>query len=315
MPTTTLTARQAQDNAGFPNRYYLACPKYKILVCAIPKNGCTSLKKWFLSFADPAAANVPDVHKHCADHWAISLWEGPPRDAAFETFYTVAFLREPLKRIASAFIEKFVGGHPYGYFEPAREVLEDVTRLRGVQVELDRVDHLVYPDREFDHPASSAVDYMRGITFREFVNYLCRAPDEHLDVHWRPQCNYLWNRQVHLVGTVDRMTQALRELSQRAALPEPPEAPNPPRDETCDDCLADLTSAELYHRFIYCRGVLPPAAALYDDDLRMLAACRYRLDWELYDFAAAGGGHGTLYPRLFTHTADQFRMQMKLSGF
>lgn len=315
MPTTTLTTRQAADNAGFPNRYYLACPERQLLVCAIPKNGCTSLKKWFLSFADPAAADVADVHKHCADHWAISLWEGPPRDAAFESFYTMAFLRDPLIRIASAYIEKFVGGHPYGYFEPAREVLEDVARLAGRNVELDEIHHLKYPDREFDLPASSAVDYTRGITFREFVQYLCHAPDEHLDVHWRPQSCYLWNRRIDLLGTVPGMNESLRALAQQRGLPEPPEAPHPPRDESCEECLTDVPSAELYDRFIYRRGVLPPAAALYDDDVRMLVASRYRLDREFYDFAAEGGGCGPLYPRLFTHPADSYRMRGRLSGF
>lgn len=288
MRTTTLTPRQAQENLGFPNMHYLACPERKVIICALPKNGCTTIKKWFLSFADPAGLNAPDVHKYCADRWVISLWDGPSRDSAFETFFTMAFLREPLARIASAFIEKFVGGHPYGCFEPARDVIEDCARLAGANVKLDQTHRLIHPDREFDVPASSVVNYDRGITFREFIGYLCRAPNRQLDVHWRPQRCYIWDYRIDYVGQVDDLSASLSAIASRFGLPPPPEPTVLERDQIGGECLADVPSSELYRRFLHDRGRLPPAAALYDDDLRMLTVCRYALDSELYDLAASG---------------------------
>lgn len=37
MPTTTLTPRQAAENAGFPGRHLLACPPQRLIVCAIQR--------------------------------------------------------------------------------------------------------------------------------------------------------------------------------------------------------------------------------------------------------------------------------------
>lgn len=298
MPTTTLTPRQAAENAGFPGRHLLACPEQRLIVCAIPKNGCTTLKRWFLLFADPGAADVDDVHAHCADHWAISLWEGPPRDEALATYDIMVFLRDPLSRIASAYIEKFVGGHPYGCFEPAREVMEDVARLQGRHVEIDHVRTITAGTRMLDVPASSAVDYERGITFREFVHYLCRAPDDHMDIHWRPQRTYFWRYRVSILGTVAGMSDVLAAFSAGRGLPPPPPQTVYPRDTLPDRCLADVPSADLYQRYLHDRGVLPPAEALFDDDLRSLLSCRYSLDAELFAEAAQGRSDSFVQPRV-----------------
>lgn len=286
MAATLLSRRQAQANLGFPLQHYLVCAEQRLICCAIPKNGCTTLKRWFLAFAEPASRDASDVHARCAARWAISLWEGPERDLALRDYTRVAFIRDPLARVASAFIEKFAGGHPYGCFEPAREVMEDVGRLAGRPVPLDQSATIMIGGRELAVPASSDIDYQRGITFREFVHYLCRAPDHHLDVHWVPQARYLWDQPFDLIATVADLTGVLSALSAERSLPPPPHTEALPRDALRDGCLADIPSGELYQLFHAERGCLPPAQALYDDDLRMLIACRYALDLDLYRSAS-----------------------------
>lgn len=282
---TTLSPRQAIDNRGLPNRHYLASQKHRLVCCAIPKNGCTTIKRWFLSFADPVGLDASDAHDYCARRWAISLWEGPPRDRAFESYFCFAFLRDPLSRVASAYIEKFVGGHPYGYFEPAREVLEDIARINGVNVVMDRSAWIPSGAPTIEVPASGAVDYGRGATFREFANYLCEAPDEHLDVHWRPQSSLIAGRRMDFLGRVSSLTDALSAISAARGYPVPPPPESFPRDRSDAGFLGDLTSAELYHRFIYSRAALPPAEALFDDDIRSRLRARYAEDIKLYEQA------------------------------
>jgi hypothetical protein len=270
------------DNAGLPNQAWLASAEHRLVCCAIPKNGCTTLKKWFLSFADPAGLAEPDVHIYCAPRWVISLWEGPPRDEAFANFFTMAFLRDPLTRVASAYIEKFVGGHPYGYFEPTREVLEDLARMRGVDVQFDRTDTIQAGTQTLSVPASTAVDYTRGASFREFARYLCSAPDDHLDQHWRPQSAFIAGRRMDFLGRVSTMTNALAMLSERLGFPPPSTPETFPKGKLSGEFIGDVSSADLYERFIYNWGVLPATELLFDDEIRGMLLERYAADVELY---------------------------------
>lgn len=282
---TTLTPRQAIENHGLPNRMYLASEVHRLVCCAIPKNGCTTVKKWFLSFADPAGLGAPDAHEYCAPRWVISLWEGPARDRAFETFFCFAFLRDPLSRAVSAYIEKFVGGHPYGYFEPARDAIEDIARLGGVDVAMDRTHKIEWGTESREVASSSAVDYERGVTFREFANYLCEAPDDHLDVHWRSQSSLLAGRRMDFLGRVSSMTGALAAISAARGYPPPPPMEQGERATSVGEFLGDTTSAEVYHRFLYSRGVLPPAEAFFDEEIRVRLRERFAADAELYQRA------------------------------
>jgi hypothetical protein len=270
------------DNRGLPNRAWLASSQHRLACCAIAKNGCTTLKKWFLSFADPAGLTAPDVHIYCAPRWMISLWEGPPRDEAFAKFYTMAFLRDPLSRVASAYVEKFVGGHPYGYFEPAREVLEDLARMRGIDVQLDHTEALQLGAQSVSVPASSAVDYVRGATFREFVSYLCAAPDDHLDQHWRPQSSFIAGRRMSFLGRVSSMTAALGLISERLGFPPPPTPEQLPRASPDGGFIGDVPSSDLYRRFIYDRAVLPATELLFDDEIRSMLRHRFATDIEIF---------------------------------
>lgn len=246
------------ENRGLPDRLYLVSERHRLICCAIPKNGCTTIRKWFLAFADPAGLQSADVHRYCADHSALSLLPRPRREEAIASFFTLTFLRDPLVRLASAFIEKFVGGHSHGHFEPAREVLESVALDHGVG------------------------DATRGITFREFVQYLHEAPDDHLDYHWRPQSAILVRRRMDFTGRVSQLTEALTAISIARGYPRPPEAEALPRAASDGGFLGDTPSGELYRAFCYSRGVLPAAEALFDPEIRSSLLARYATDVELY---------------------------------
>lgn len=250
-----LTARQAAENASFPLSHYLVDPARRLVCAAIPKSGCSDLKHWFISLVEPERLADPSfrLHAHCAAAHALSLFPPARRDELLRDSFTIAFVRDPLSRIVSAFVEKFVRAAPHELFEPAREVL-------GV--------HHSDPDR--------------GISFRQFIEFLAGAPDDQLDPHWRPQRAFIEGVRIDLLGRMEHQPVILAELGRILGAPERAEGRRnstgytPPTGEFA----ADVASAAL-HRM----GRLPPAPDLYDDALRAAVLARFRDDVMLYEAA------------------------------
>jgi hypothetical protein len=252
---TALTRRQANENLSFPFADYLVVPSRRLVFAAIPKNGCSDLKHWFISLVEPQKLADPAfrLHAHCrAAHTLASLDPAGRAELLHESF-TLAFVREPVSRVVSAYVEKFVRPAPNELFEPAREVIAQVAPGRG-----------------------------DGITFREFVRFLEEAPDEHLDSHWRGQASFLVGVRIDLLGRMECMGEVLGVLGTELGMP--------PRGvtrrnatgytEARGELLADVTSSELHSS-----GVLPPAADLVSADLRGRIEARFREDAMLYEAA------------------------------
>lgn len=284
---TSATARQLRENKVFPLSHCLADPDSGVGIVAIQKNGCTTLKRWFLSVAEPGREfpETADVHYYCRIHHALCNI-GDPAVAAerFAKCFTIAFVRDPVARVASAFVDKFVGPAPDDLFEPARDVVEDFARMRGAAVTHDRVRQLVLTDRTIDVPYSSAVDYQRGITFREFGEYLAAAPDEHLDGHWRSQASFLGWKQPDLLVRAESMNDVLAAISGLIGLGIVPGTRHSTTFYTkhTGGPHADLPSGDMHRNW-----VRPRPEYLYDDALREVVRRRFAADVALYDSAAA----------------------------
>ncbi len=194
-------------------------------------------------------------------------------------FFTFSVLRDPLKRIASAFAEKFVGPALHEVFEPAREVIEENERLHGATAPHDISADIQFPGRTVTVPACSAIAYGRGVTFREFVRYLCESRDEHLDAHWRPQSSLLSGGRFKSIGRLDDLAIYLPSIAERLGVAIPVLSDHTP--------AADLPGTGMFHgdmlsREMHRRGMYPSAATLYDDELRELVQSRYRDDFEMF---------------------------------
>lgn len=284
---TSATARQLRENKVFPLSHCFADPDSGVGIVAIQKNGCTTLKRWFLSVAEPGREfpETADVHYYCRIHHALCNI-GDPAAAAerFAKCFTIAFVRDPVSRVASAFIDKFVGPAPDDLFEPARDVVEDFARMRGATVTHDRVRQLVLTDRTIDVPYSSAVDYERGMTLREFGEYLAAAPDEHLDGHWRSQAAFLSWARPDLIVRAEAMNEVLSAISEMIGLGVVPGTRHSTTFYTkhTGGPHADLPSGDMHRNW-----VRPRPEYLYDDALREVVRNRFAADVALYDSAAA----------------------------
>jgi hypothetical protein len=130
----------------------------------------------------------------------------------------------------------------------------------------------------------SSIDYERGLTFREFVDYLCGESDDMaLNPHWRPQHRFIDGLRVDLLGRVETLAADMATLCKRVGLPTPhmpaenrtaygaPGVEAPP-EEPADALPKTLAAME----------ALPRTSQLLPDDLRTRLEDRYREDIDLY---------------------------------
>lgn len=291
IPTTAMESslpneRLRRLNKHFPLAEFVADPHDRFVLCAIPKNGCTTLKRWFLSAVEPSTPSDREVHRRCRDRYSLAL--RPPREQArlLAEAPCIVFLRDPIRRLASAFADKFVRLAPTGCFEGAREVMEELARRRGTGVRFDTTAAVELAGKAVQLPSSSAVDYARGVTFREFVTLICSLPDAALDPHWRPQAAFLQPlaRTQASHAPLEALSTTLNGLAKRLGLradhvhDHPPVADTASMESPWTGDLADIASGTLAAG---CAD-LPGAAALFDAPLLEAVQGRYSPDVALW---------------------------------
>lgn len=256
-----LTSRQEADNLSFPLTTYLFAPAHRLLVCAVPKNGCTSIKRWWLETFEPdaPAEPLPDLHAYVRARHSLSLQPDEVINDALASCRKIAFVRDPVERIASAFVEKFVGPADDELFEPAVELLDQLS-----------------PD-----PNRAPL----GLTFRDFVAHLDAAPDDHLDVHWRPQSSFLAAAPFDEVLTFAAIGRRLTNLASCIGY-----GPISPRQANAMEYTDDPPGrwlADTHSRALHELWRRPTAASLVTPDLRQILNARYAEDVGLYQDAVA----------------------------
>ena len=253
------TPRPAADNSEFPFGDYLYDPARRLVCAAIPKNACTDLKHWFLSLIEPEKLADPGLRLHAyvrATHALARLPRGEI-EAALRDSFVFAFVRDPLSRVVSAYVEKFCRPAPGELFEPAREVIAQVAGGGGAE----------------------------GISFRQFVRFLSDAADEQMDPHWRPQGAFVRDVRIDLLARVESSSRVLDELSSELGVAPRGESRRNATGYTpaLGRCFADFPSGELY-----AQGLLPPSVDLYDEELRAMVLARFGEDAALYAAAVQG---------------------------
>lgn len=242
-----------------PIWFYNHVPELDVVFCAIPKNGCKTLKRVFLRHGgDPIGIDEfrAGMHVQVAERWSMSNTPKPERIGVLERCRTIVFFRDPVLRIASAYADKI-----------AR--VPDRADNRSMYRSVWAAEAL---------PGDPTPD--RGITFAEFVRYLARTPCDDLDPHWKPQACYTAGRAFGFVGDVSRMDEDIARMQRwlgidvgkaprRQQVARVPGVPG----EHADTPAGDLLRA----------GVLPGAASLYTPELEALIRARFAEDIELIE--------------------------------
>lgn len=256
---STLTPRQARENARFPFDAYFYHDRVGTVIAAIPKCGCSTIKRWLIAMTDPSALADPtlDVHWHAARTLALSKQPRDGVEAILRSKPLLAVVRDPAERLRSAFIDKFVRPGASELMPAARELIEDCSRER----------------------VSASSDNDESLTFRQFVEYVGHADPDHLDAHWRPQTAFLRGSRVDTLIPLDRLSTHLDGLAASLGRPDvraQPESVTRKEPVTLEG-PADVPASELH-----ARNLRPPLAQLADADVLRVIQERFAEDAALF---------------------------------
>lgn len=191
---------QARKNTlPWPDAQHFICRDKKVIYCPIGKNACTFFKQAMVKLA---AHPYQDIILHSVHrltdrvNTGMQLSDHDMKDVeaalADPDQFKFAILRDPLDRLLSAYIEKFVKNRE----ENGNLTYHTSPVIRAVQT-----------GEGLDDP-----DYARGISFRSFVDHIVGQPHGSLDPHWRPQYLYLGDHDWTRLYTFDMLPQAVADL-------------------------------------------------------------------------------------------------------
>lgn len=232
--------------------------------CPIPKCACSTVKRWFALGIEGKAPNLNRggaIHNYCRDTYSVGRHLPWSAAARLRGYTTLVILRDPVARAVSGFASKFT--RRAWLTRAAKQSIElNHWSLHG-PAEFDTTLAVNTCSVEHHVPACSAIDYQRGMTFREFVSFLVRTPDENLNEHFRSQASFMGSHEFDIIGCQERLNQALdkarRAVDLDIRLPDPPVRPEP-RWPAAD---ADTPSGEIVRL-----GLGVSADSLLTDDLR-----------------------------------------------
>ena len=154
-----------------PTTGYFKFDSIKVIYCPIPKNSSTFFKSRLIEANGDSQAQQESpfpLHAYlrkCSQYWVhdLGLLENPD-------FLKFAIIRDPLERVVSAYLNKFVATRR---FHPIQ--------LQSVKAYMELLDDSIDPER--------------SLTFRQFVRLICKQSDADLDKHWRPQKTFLHRQE------------------------------------------------------------------------------------------------------------------------
>lgn len=143
-----------------------------------------------------------EVHSYLTSHpTGLSLCDYTHKEAVEilhdDSYFRFVILRDPLTRITSAYLEKFVVNPlPVGKNGEAPGTI-------GSAIDW------VYRNRD------EQTDYERSITFEEFINYVVNNNDLQLDVHFKSQDAYLKQQSFDFLGALEKPDKIIELLEPR----------------------------------------------------------------------------------------------------
>lgn len=258
-------------DTSFARGVTVADPDRHLAYLWVPKNATSLLKAGLVLSSrhrDAFLASGKTIHAFCT---ALSMAATAPDVGRDPAYFRFTVLREPLRRILSAYLDKIVHG---GQATDEYMRLQVARTVRAAQAALG------LPD-----------DPGRSITFEEFVRYLTKVEDFACDLHWMPQVRLVGTdlgRYAH-VGTVERLADTLDLLSSRFAYVVP--ASGDPNLDVRDPHVtkfSETASLPAPHRAVpaelasLANGVPMPEFFL-TQELKDLLTSRYRADLDMYE--------------------------------
>ncbi len=251
----------------WPNDQVFVAENVKLLYLPIAKNGCSTLKRLMVELSDLPDRDrllAGDIHQ-TTDRSRSGIQLKDREEAAARAlladpgYFRFVVLREPIDRLVSAYLEKFVlNRRDPGNMATIRPAL---AAAQGV--------------------APEAVDFERSASFRAFAEFVLAEPRHRLDPHWRPQSDYLAEIPMAHRYTMADLDLLAADLGARLGRPvaighanRSREAARAERPGAADLLPADLEgeARRLSAESFADPALLPRLEALYALDLTLFAA-------------------------------------------
>lgn len=228
-------------------RHSLRLYRERAIYSFIPKNACSTMR-FSLAVANGCIAGEGDFNWIHANNKTFSA----DLESLLTAEYTFVILRCPFARIASAYLDKLVNRDG------------QLWTLRSHE------QYAFEPD---------------NLTFRRFVRLLQRPATRNLDIHWRPQVDFLVYEEYDSYFALEDFATAVRTLEERLGLAVL-DARHLTRHGTDqfaaleDGCYADVAPDEILAAKR--QGRCPSLRAMYDDETVALVRSCYAADLALY---------------------------------
>ena len=260
--------RGKNPELGWPVSQVMVLRDLKLMFCPIAKVANTSMKNILVEISGrsdlPAGTGdkAHDIHP-VLDSTITGLQLGDyssPEIREILTdpdYFKFALVRDPFDRALSAFWEKFVAGDG----GVARQAVPVIAKIQGC--------------------IGNEIDEEQGITFRQFVDYVCGSDPLTLDLHWRPQHLYLSGIRYDRIYPLDRLHVLLEDLHVRTGMKPVSRRENVSRSGRGKDVpgAADMFVPELRE----CGDI--ERTSFMDEEIMASLKAFYSVDWLLHDMA------------------------------
>jgi hypothetical protein len=259
-------------DTSFPKPYLLIDHEKKLVYLSIPKNACSMLKLNFVMNTSHRAAYLASgtgIHGFCDLLTAAPL----DRDHIMSPdYFRFVVLRDPLLRVLSAYLDKFVRKR----------------RARSLKV---RVRQMTDTIRAAQAMAGIPYDPARSISFEEFVRFLSTAEDTEFNMHWMPQSRSVGTdlSVFNHVGKFERLGETLHMLESKFGFvmqtATTGHVPHRHRANFSETAELKAPYRALPHELDEFQDGLPMPELFFTPALRELLRARYADDVALYERA------------------------------
>ncbi|MEK8019469.1 MAG: sulfotransferase family protein, partial [Candidatus Parabeggiatoa sp.] len=243
-----------------PEKRFLINHQNRIIYCPIHKVASTTLKLQLILTNNPNVVfdvnkDRPSEAKYCCS-LATYSFEEANKLLQDSRYLKVVFVRNPWERLTSAYLNRIV----------------TKGNLSGIVL-------TAYKDKALPS------NYLKSITFRQFIDYIMVTDDNDLNIHWQPQYLYLGNQHFDFIGRYENLATDFERLKQMTQLPSILIKENAtqycPQAINSDKKFCDYSPNELRQL----AGGFPSYEYFYPPDLIECVIKRYQKDVEMFGYS------------------------------
>lgn len=256
MADATNAALHLNEPYTFASAHAFALYPLRAVYTFIPKNACSTMR-FSVAVANGFLTEQSDVNWIHANNGAFVATQ----EFVASCDYAFVVLRCPFRRVASAYLDKIVGGERH---------------LKGLIPTPVRQMYRAFGRR-------SLARKVQSLSFEDFLERLAGQDRADMDSHWRPQSDFLLFREYDDYFAMERFDQAQQALEQRGLRVIDTRTKLNHDTSALTRVTGDFARVPGHEIFEEkAQGRIPDARSLYSDRALSLARQIYARDIEIY---------------------------------